>query len=130
MKKRIRKKHHLGEFDKFGIVLTFDVEEDKMNDLIDSVNDFADSHDLYAWGGGHGQISTQHVSDNYNVPHVVVTIIRSIMYGEVGESIFCFYSSKSQHIAKDVIDEMTATFMNSPYKAKIGVRQISLWHLR
>lgn len=129
MKKRLRKKKHLGEFDKFGIVLTFDVEESMMDELIDSVNNFADSHDLYAWGGGYGDISTQHVVSNYDVPQVVDAIIESIMFGASERPIFCFYSPKSQCIAKDVIDEMTTTFVNSPYKARVGIKQISLWHL-
>lgn len=129
MKKRLRKKKHLGEFDKFGIVLTFDVTEEKMQDVVELVETFADAHDLYSWGGGYGTISTQHVAGNYDVPQVVVTIIESIMFGRDEKPIFCFYSPKSQRIAKDVIDEMTATFVNSPYKAAIGVGQISLWHL-
>lgn len=129
MKKRIRKKKHLKEFDKFGIVITFDVEESLMNELIDSVCSFADSHGLYAWGGGYGHISTQHVAGNYEVPQVVVTIIESIMYGEEEAPIFCLYSPKSQRIADDIIDEIEATFKNSSYNAKIGAKQISMWNL-
>lgn len=129
MKKRIRKKKHLGEFDKFGIVVAFDVEEDKMDEIIDNVCNFADSHDLYVWGGGYRHISTQHVKANYNLPQVVVAIIESIMYGEDTSPIFCLYSPKSQRIAEDVIDEMAAIFKSLPYNAKIGARQISVWHL-
>lgn len=129
MKKRLRKKKHLGEFDKFGIVIMFDVEESMMNELIDNVNNFADSHDLYAWGGGYGDISTQHVASNYDVPQVVVTIIESIMFGAGERPIFCLYSPSARRIAEDIINEMAATFKQSPYNAKIGVRQISLWHL-
>lgn len=128
MKKRIRKKLHLGEFDRFGIIMTFDVQENMMDKVFQSVDDFADAHGLYVWGGGHGMFSMQHVKGSYNVPQTVVEIIKAIVHGENEKPLFCLYSPKSQRIPDDVVKEMLSTFASSPYKAKIGTRQISLWH--
>lgn len=128
MKKRIRKKKHLGEFDKFGIAMTFDVTKDKMDELMECVNSFADTHGLYAWGGGHGFMSTQHVDDDYDIPQAIVDLTNSLFFGEDETPIFCLYSPKNLRIPEDVIEEMTTTFSNSPYNVKMGSRQVSLWH--
>lgn len=129
MKKRIRKKKHIGEFDKFGIILTFDVSNDKIEEVIDFVNDFADAHGLYAWGGGYGSFSTQKVDDNYDIPTIVVDIMMAIVHRQEEKPVFCIYSPKSLRISKEDLAEVETTLGGSPYKMKIGPKQISLWHL-
>lgn len=129
MKKRIRKKKHLGEFEKYGILIKFDITENEIEDVTDFVNDFADAHDLYSWGGGYGRFSMQHVKDNYDVPTVVVEIIRAITNGMNDKPLFCLYSPDSLRVPEETLVEITSVFDNSTYKASIAPKQIRLWNL-
>lgn len=129
MKKRIRKKKHLGEFEKYGILMTLNVNEEQIDEAIDFLDDFADSHKLYSWGGGFGRISTQHVKGSYELPDKVANILMGIMLtGEYEEPTFCIYSPKYQYVSEDVKKELETAFANSPYKVSIESEQVALWH--
>lgn len=128
MKKRIRKKKHLCEFDKLGLIVSFDEPAEKIEEVIDFVCDFADAHGLYAWGGGYGHLSTQKVDGNYYVPQVVADIMMAIIYGEAEKPVFCFYSPKSLRVADEIIAELESALESTGYKMSIGSKQISLWH--
>lgn len=128
MKKRLRKKKHLGEFDKFGLIVSFDEPADKIEEIIDFVCDFADTHGLYAWGGGYGHISTQKVDGNYNIPQLTADIMMAIIYGEEEKPIFCIYSPQNLRVADELIAELESALNSTAYKTSIGSKQISLWH--
>lgn len=73
---------------KFGILISFDAPEDKTEEIIDDVNKFTDAHGLFSWGGGYGWFSMQQVRGAYNVPKVVVDIVRLLISGEIKKPMF------------------------------------------
>lgn len=128
MKKRIRKKLHLREFEKFGLLISLNAKEEQMDEVIDRINDFADAHGLYSWGGGYGRFSMQHVKNSYVMPNTIVDIIRIIISGANEKPIFCIYSPKAQYVSDEEKKELESIFANDPDELQVAVKQINLWH--
>lgn len=128
MKKRIRKKKHLREFEKFGIIVTIDVAATESDEAIYIVNSFANAHGLYSWGGGFGRVSVQAVRKRYNVPNLVADLIFAIINEGVDKLVFCLYSPQQQNVPDTVKNELETMLASSPYKASISPKQVNLWH--
>jgi len=129
MKKRLRKKKHVGEFARYGIIVAIEAINGCCEDVCEKVCDFAEKNEVCACGGGQGVLVMPHTEVDATVPTVCEALLLGLMQSGRDEPMtFCFYPSDNKHIDKNVLVDFSKTFPDSNYRVKIG-KAVNIWKI-
>lgn len=130
MKKRIRKKLHVGEFKQNGnvIILNSDGEAETAETILSKLELVLDEHSLTATGGGCGRIIIPSKQGNKYIPEIAGLIVSLVTDGMLpaDEMMFCIYKKGANEVPQEALDAIKETFADEKFKLKIG-RSIDLW---
>ena len=133
MKKRIRKKLHIGEFKKYGnvIVIKTNFSEETAEEILMKFEAIIDSFSLTVAGGGSGRIIIPSRQGNKYIPTLPGLIVTSIAKGELplDEMMFCIYAKSKSCVPQEALDAIKETFADESYSVKIG-KSLDLWHTK
>ena len=128
MKKRIRKKRHLGEFKQLCNVITIETDgtEETAEAILDKFEPIIDKFSLTVAGGGAGRILIPSKKNNKYVPDVAALVITAIAQeGLTDQMMFCVYVKGVTAVPQAALDEIKETF--GELNVKVGKR-IDVWH--
>ena len=132
MKKRIRKKRHLGEFKHYGnvIILKTQGEEETAATILEKLEPIIEKFSLNVAGGGTGRLLIPPKKGNKTIPDLAGTVV-SILVDESYPSdqmMFCVYMKRTSEVPQAALDAIKETFADEKYGVQIG-KSIDLWHL-
>jgi len=132
MKKRIRKKRHVGEFKHYGnvIILNTQGEEETAATILGKLEPIIEKFSLNVAGGGTGRLIIPPKKGNKTIPDLAGTVI-SIVVDESYPSdqmMFCVYVKRAGEVPQAALDAIKETFAEEKYAIQIG-KSIDLWHL-
>ena len=132
MKKRIRKKHHVGEFKHYGnvIILKTQGEEETAAAILGKLEPIIEKYSLNVAGGGTGRLLIPPKKGNKTIPDLAGTVV-SIVVDESYPSdqmMFCVYMKRTSEVPQAALDAIKETFADEKYGVQIG-KSIDLWHL-
>lgn len=128
MKKRIRKKRHIGEFKQFGnvIVIKTDGSEASAEAILEKFDPIIVKFSLTVAGGGTGRIILPSKKNNKEIPNVAALIVTAIAQeGLTDQMMLCVYVKSGAEVPQAALDEIKTTFGES--NVKVG-KSIDLWH--
>ncbi|MSS17404.1 50S ribosome-binding protein YggL [Sodaliphilus pleomorphus] len=130
MKKRIRKKLHIGEFKQYGnvIVIKTNFSEETAEEILMKFEAIIDSFSLTVAGGGTGRIIIPTRQGNKYIPTLPGLIVTSIAKGELplDEMMFCIYVKNESCVPQEALGAIKTTFADKKYALQIG-KSIDLW---
>ncbi len=130
MKKRIRKKRHIGEFKQYGnvIVIKSNFSEEAAEEILMKFEVIIDSFSLTVAGGGSGRIIIPSRQGNKYIPTLPSLIVASIAKGELplDEMMFCIYVKSESCVPQEALDAIKTTFADKKYELQIG-KSMDLW---
>ena len=133
MKKRIRKKLHLGEFEQYGnvIIVNTDGEEKTADDILNKLELVIDRYSLTVAGGGSGRLLIPSRKNNKYIPELAAIVVRSIVDEEfpIDQMMFCVYMKGSAQVPQEALDVIKDTFADKEYDVQIG-KSVDLWHCK
>jgi len=132
MKKRLRKKLHKGEYQEFGISIIIPVNEDNIQEKLDSIIAIAENNNIIFIGGGFGHFTLPSKEyGNMDVPNKIETLIMFIALGKepqpdciIGYFIKPFEKEICAEVAQKVKSELEIALKT---ELKINLR-IDLWN--
>jgi hypothetical protein len=131
MKKRIRKKRHVGEFKHYGnvIILKTQGEEETAATILEKLEPIIEKFSLNVAGGGTGRLLIPPKKGNKTIPDLAGTVV-SIVVDESYPSdqmMFCVYVKHTREVPQAALDAIKETFADEKYGVQIG-KSIDLWH--
>ena len=130
MKKRIRKKRHIGEFKQYGnvIVIKTNFSEETAEEILMKFEAIIDSFSLTVAGGGTGRIIIPSRQGNKYIPTLPGLIVTSIAKGELplDEMMFCIYVKSKSCVPQEALEAIKTTFADKKYELQIG-KSMDLW---
>ena len=131
MKKRIRKKRHVGEFKNYGnvIILKTQGEEETAATILEKLEPIIEKFSLNVAGGGTGRLLIPPKKGNKTIPNLAGTVV-SIVVDESYPSdqmMFCVYVKRTSEVPQAALDAIKETFADEKYGVQIG-KSIDLWH--
>lgn len=130
MKKRIRKKRHVGEFKQHGnvIIIKTDGNEQTAEDILTKLEPLIENHSLTIAGGGTGRILIPSKKNNKYIPTIAALITTSIAQGltPTDEMMFCVYVKGAKEVSQEALVAIKETFADEKYAIQIG-KSIDLW---
>ena len=131
MKKRIRKKLHVGEFKQYGnvIILKTQGEEETAALILEKLEPVIEKFSLNVAGGGTGRLLIPPKKGNKTIPDLAGTIV-SIVVDESYPSdqmMFLVYVKGASEVPQEALDAIKETFADEKYELKIGKR-MELWN--
>ena len=130
MKKRIRKKLHVGEFKQYGnvVVIKTDENEETAEEILMKLEAIIDSFSLTVAGGGTGRIIIPSRQGNKYIPTLPGLIVTSIANGELplDEMMFCIYIKSKSCVPQEALEAIKTTFGDKKYELQIG-KSMDLW---
>ena len=131
MKKRIRKKRHVGEFKHYGnvIILNTQGEEETAATIIGKLEPIIEKFSLNVAGGGTGRLLIPPKKGNKTIPDLAGTVV-SIVVDESYPSdqmMFLVYVKGASEVPQEALDAIKETFADEKYELKIGKR-MELWN--
>jgi len=132
MKKRIRKKRHVGEFRLCGnvIIIKTQGEENTAEAILEMLEPIIEKFSLNVAGGGTGRLLIPPKKGNKTIPDLAGTIV-SLVVDESYPSdqmMFCIYVKGASEVPQAALEAIKETFADEKYAIQIG-RSIDLWHL-
>lgn len=132
MKKRIRKKRHVGEFKHYGNVIVLKTQGDEENAavILEKLEPIIEKFSLNVAGGGTGRLIIPPRKGNKTVPDLAGTVV-SLVVDESYPSdqmMFCIYVKGASEVPKTALDAIKESFADEKFAIQIG-RSIDLWHL-
>lgn len=105
MKKRIRKKRHVGEFKQYGnvFIIKTDGNEQTAEDILTKLEPLIENHSLTIAGGGAGRILIPSKKNNRYIPTIAALITTSIAQGltPTDEMMFCVYVKGAKEVPQE-----------------------------
>ena len=131
MKKRIRKKRHVGEFKQYGnvIILKTQGEEETAALILEKLEPVIEKFSLNVAGGGMGRLLIPPKKGNKTIPDLAGTVV-SIVVDESYPSdqmMFLVYVKGASEVPQEALDAIKETFADEKYKLQIGKR-MELWN--
>ena len=130
MKKRIRKKLHVGEFKQYGnvIIIKTHGDEETAEDILMKFEPIIDDYSITVAGGGTGRIIIPSKKGNKYIPTIAGLIVTSVAEGSVpmDEMMFCVYVKRANEVPKDALETIKNTFADEKHEVQIG-NSIDLW---
>ena len=131
MKKRIRKKRHVGEFKHYGnvIILKTQGEEETAATILGKLEPIIAKFSLNVAGGGTGRLLIPPKKGNKTIPDLAGTVV-SIVVDESYPSdqmMFLVYVKGASEVPQEALDAIKETFADEKYELKIGKR-MELWN--
>lgn len=132
MKKRIRKKLHVGEFKHYGNVINIRPQgkEGNAEDILETLEPIIANFSLNIVGGGMGRLLIPSRKGNKTVPDLAGTVV-SIILDETYPSdqmMFCVYVKGANEVPQAALDAIKATLADEEYSVLVGKR-IDLWRV-
>lgn len=128
MKKRIRKKLYLGEFRRFGNVVSIRIEggEEASRDVLDRFDPIIEEFGLNVAGGGAGRIIIPSKKGNKHIPTLVADIVTAVaIENPIDEMMFCVYMKDSATVPQAALEAIKGAFAAENVKIS---RSLDLWH--
>lgn len=131
MKKRIRKKLHVGEFKQTGnvIFINTDGDEQTAETVLEMFEPVIENHSLTVAGGGTGRIIIPQRKGNKHIP-----LLAGIVFTTVAEDsfdldmmMFLVYVKGASEVPQEALDAIKETFADEKYELQIGER-MELWN--
>lgn len=130
MKKRIRKKRHIGEFKQYGnvIVIKTNFSEETAEEILMKFESIIDRFSLTVAGGGTGRIIIPSKKGNKYIPTLPSLIVTSIAKGELplDEMMLCIYVKSESCVPQEALEAIETTFDDKKYELQISKR-MDLW---
>ena len=131
MKKRIRKKLHVGEFKQYGNVVIINTHgEVKTADaILDKFGLVLDRFSLTIAGGGTGRILIPSKKNNKYIPELASAVVIAVVKESfpIDQMMFCVYVKGSSEVPLEALGAIKDTFADEKYSVQIG-KSINLWH--
>lgn len=132
MKKRIRKKRHVGEFKHYGNVIVLKTQGDEENAavILEKLEPIIEKFSLNVAGGGTGRLIIPPRKGNKTIPDLAGTVV-SLVVDESYPSdqmMICIYVKGASEVPQAALEAIKETFADEKYAIQIG-RSIDLWHL-
>lgn len=130
MKKRIRKKLHVGEFKHYGnvIIVKSQGKEETAVAILEKLEPIIESFSLNVIGGGTGRILIPPRKGNKTVPDLAGTIL-SIILDESYPSdqmMFLVYVKGTCEVPQEALDAIKEAFADEMYGIQVG-KSIDMW---
>lgn len=130
MKKRIRKKRHLGEFKQYGnvIIINTDGKEETAEALLEKFEPIIDKFSLSVAGGGTGRILIPSKKNNKYIPELAVAVVTAVVQEQqIDQMVFCIYVKGATEVPQEALNAIKETFEDEKCEIQIG-RKLDLWH--
>lgn len=129
MKKRLRKKRHMGDFAEYGTLVKISVPHNNIEKMLNKFQYIVEKHRLSAWGGCNSIILTPKVSGNYVIPSMIEQFIISMMNVEDdGNLAFIVNSPNHNQDQAEFVDDIKQEFGEARYQLKV-IQHLNLWKL-
>ena len=131
MKKRIRKKLHVGEFKQTGNVIFINTggDEQTAETVLEMFEPVIESHSLTVAGGGTGRIIIPPRKGNKHIPllaGIVVTTVAEESF-DPEQMMFLVYVKGAPEVPQEALDAIKETFADEKFELQIGKR-MELWN--
>lgn len=131
MKKRIRKKLHVGEFKQCGnvIILNTKGEVETAETILNKLQPIIDEFLLTVAGGGTGRILIPSRKGNKYIPDLAGAVITAVVEESFpsDQMMFCVYKKHSTEVPRCALDALKQSFADEQYNLQIG-KSLDLWH--
>ncbi len=131
MKKRIRKKLHVGEYKQCGnvIILNTKGEVEIAEIILDKLQPIIDEFSLTVVGGGTGRILIPSRKGNKYIPDFAGAVITAVVEETFpnDQMMFCIYVKHSTEVPQSALDALKQSFADEQYNLQIG-KSLDLWH--
>lgn len=130
MKKRIRKKLHVGEFKHCGnvIIIKSQGKEETAETILEKLEPIIEQFSLTVVGGGTGRLLIPPRKGNKIIPDIagiVVSVILDESYPS-DQMMFCIYKKGAKEVPQVALDSIKETFADEQYGIQVG-KSIDLW---
>ena len=130
MKKRIRKKLHVGEFKQTGnvIFINTDGNEQTAETILEMLEPVIENHSLTA-GGGTGRIIVPSGRINKQIPLLAGIVVTTVTEDSFDPDLMMFlvYLKGASEVPQEALDAIKETFADEKYELQIGER-MELWN--
>lgn len=124
MKKRIRKKHHVGEFKQYGNVVIINThnEIETAEAVLNMFEPVIDEFSLTLAGGGTGRILIPSKKNNKYIPELAVAVIGAVVEETfpTDQMMFCVYVKGASEVPQEALDAIRKTFADEKFDVQIG----------
>lgn len=128
MKKRIRKKLHIGEFKHYGNVIAIKTNgnEETAEAILNKLEPIIDEYSLTVAGGGTGRILMPSRKNNKYIPTLAATLVTAVAQEQpIDQMMFCVYVKGASEVPQAALDAIKDAFDEE--NVKVG-KSINLWH--
>ena len=127
MKRRICKKHHLGDYAEYGTLVRLEVSNSNFEELLIQFEEVVDKYGLSAWGGGGNCLITPKVKGNYRIPTLIEQFMIGLMSTDASDSMtFIVHSPHKSIDQAPFIDYINQVFGDAEYQLDVHAH-INLW---
>ena len=130
MKKRIRKKLHVGEFKQTGNVIFINTGGDEQiaENVLEMLDPVIENHSLTVAGGGNGRIIIPHRQGNKHIPLLAGIVVTTVAEESFDPDLMMFlvYVKGASEVPQEALDAIKETFADEKYELQIGKR-MELW---
>ena len=131
MKKRIRKKHHVGEFKQFGnvIVINSRGQIETADEILSIFENIIDDFSLTVAGGGFGRILLPQRKNNKYIPKLAAQVVLDVVMQKtpIEQMRFCVFVKGAKEVPQAALDAFKGTFADAKYDLHIS-ESIDIWN--
>ena len=131
MKKRIRKKLHVGEFKQTGnvIFINTDGNEQTAETILEMFEPVIENHSLTVAGGGTGRIIVPSGIVGKQIPLLAGIVVTTVAEESFDPDLMMFlvYVKGASEVPQEALDAIKETFADEKYELQIGER-MELWN--
>lgn len=131
MKKRIRKKLHVGEFKQTGnvIFINTDGNEQTAETILEMLEPVIENHSLTVAGGGTGRIIVPSGIVGKQIPLLAGIVVTTVAEESFDPDLMMFlvYVKGASEVPQEALDAIKETFADEKYELQIGER-MELWN--
>jgi hypothetical protein len=131
MKKRIRKKLHVGEFKQTGnvIFINTDGDEQTAETVLELFEPIIENHSLTLAGGGTGRIIVPSGRIGKQIPLLAGIVVTTVAEESFDPDLMMFmvYVKGAPEVPQEALDAIKETFADEKYELQIGER-MELWN--
>ncbi len=131
MKKRIRKKLHVGEFKQTGnvIFINTDGDEQTAETVLEMLEPVIENHSLTVAGGGTGRIIVPSGRIGKQIPLLAGIVVTTVAEESFDPDLMMFlvYVKGAPEVPQEALDAIKETFADEKYELQIG-EKMELWN--
>lgn len=131
MKKRIRKKLHVGKFKQTGnvIFINTDGNEQTAETILEMLEPVIENHSLTVAGGGTGRIIVPSGIVGKQIPLLAGIVVTTVAEESFDPDLMMFlvYVKGASEVPQEALDAIKETFAGEKYELQIGER-MELWN--